>query len=69
MNSETAVDLFVNTHPMCDVQVVSSPTADSSNLNQQIRNLLVTGDARTSILLNRQVRRMNSLVAFKFEYG
>ena len=54
MNSETAVDLFVNPHPISEVQVVTSPPVDPTNVNQQIRNLSVAGDAGTSGLSNNQ---------------
>ena len=59
MNSETDADLFVNPHPISDVQVVSSPTTHSNNLNQQITNLPVTGDATTNRLSNRQAHEFS----------
>ena len=64
MNNETAVDLFVNPHPVPDVQVDLCPTAGSNSINQQERSSPVTGNART----NRQVRRMNSLDFFYLEF-
>ena len=72
MNSETAIDIFINESveqnvhniPSPDIQVgTTAPELGSSSSNQQDRATPNTGATRTTL------RRMNSREAFNLEFG
>ena len=70
MNSETAIDIFINESveqnvhniPSPDIQVVTAPDLGSSSSNQQDRAAPNTGATRT-------IRRMSSSEAFHHAFG